>query len=343
MKIGIISYPALWQRKGGLQIQIERTCAALNKLGVETKVVDFVNERLNSYDLIHSFSAAHGLYAVVEEAMAQAVKVVVSPVLQPEQNLNKFLLYRLLNRATLRASSNEIKTNYGQIRSVLRNAHKVVALSSSEMNVISQGYGIEKDKVAIIPNGIDEHFFQDQAIDLSPDVRHLQGYVFVSGSISTYKNQLAVIKATKRPVVLAGPAYSADYLNKCLVAGGTRVHYVGALEHHDPMLVSLYSNAAVNVLASFREAGPLCSLESLACGTPAVVTKKNGLPILARPPLLQYVDANNRSALAHAIELAAQTSVKDRAECRSMVAEFRWDSVARSILPIYESLVLGRT
>lgn len=343
MKIGIISYPALWQRKGGLQIQIDKTCAALNNLGVETKVVNFVNEKLDSYDLIHSFSAAHGLYAVVEEAKAQGVRVVVSPVLQPEQNLNKFLLYRLLNKATLWASSSEIKTSYGQIRSVLRNAHKIVALSSREMNVISQGYGIDKDKVTIIPNGIDEHFFQDTIIDLPSDLRQLEGYVFVSGSISTYKNQLAVIEATERPVVLAGPAYSPEYLKKCLHAGGSRVHYVGVLQHHDPMLVSLYRNAAVNVLASFREAGPLCSLEALACGTPAVVTKKNGLPMQAQPPLLQYVDANDRSALAHAIELAAKTSFKDRTSCQSIVAELRWDSVARSILPIYESLMHGRT
>ena len=339
MKVGIISYPGLWQRNGGLQIQIEKTCTALRELGVELKVVDFVNEKISSYDIIHSFSAAHGLYSVIEEAKAQGVKVVVSPILQPELHVSKFRLYHLLDWITGQLSSREVRTTYGQIKSVLNNADMILALSQKEKKVINEGYRIDAEKIAVIPNGIDEFFFNKTAIGLPSNLEQLKDYVFISGSISEYKNQLGVINATDLPVILAGPCYSVEYLNKCLQTGGGRVHYVGALEHSNPLLASLYAHASVNVLASFREAGPLCSVEALACGTPAVVTEKNGLPFDASPPLLQYVKSTDRLALKQAIEAAACLNAKDRAACREIVTGLRWSKVAETILPIYVRLM----
>lgn len=339
MKIGIVSYPGLWQRHGGLQVQIERTAAALRCLGVELKIVDLVNEKLGSYDLIHAFSAGHGMHVTLEEAKSQGVKVVLSPVLQPEPNLQKFYLYRFINWLAFQFSSNEIKTSYGQIRNSLKNADMIFSLSALETGVITQGYKIPKEKTMVIPNGIDDHFFETHTVPLPSALANLQGYVFVAGSISDYKNQLGVIEATDRPVVLAGPAKSPGYLEKCMRAGGSRVHYAGMLDSKDPLLASLYAHAAVNVLASYREAGPLCSVESLACGTPAVVTEKNGLPLKAQAPLLQFVNSNDKGALKHAIEVAAQASPAERAACRELVADLRWSTVAKSILPVYQNLV----
>lgn len=339
MRVGVVSYPSLWQRKGGLQVQIERTSAALRNLGIEIKVVDFINEKFGSYDLIHAFSAVHGMYAVLEEAKSQGVKVVLSPVLQPEADLRKFHRYQFVNWLTFQLSSNEVKTTYGQIKSSLINADIIFSLSTLEAGIITQGYKIKNEKIMVVPNGIDEHFFEKNAVALPPALASLQGYVFIAGSVSEYKNQLGVIEATERPVVLAGPVQSPAYLEKCLRVGGARVHYVGMLDNKDPLLASLYSHAAAKVLASYREASPLCIIESLACGTPAVVTEKNGLPLKAQAPLLQYVNPGNKVALKRAIEVAAQASPAERAACRELVTELRWSTVAQSILPVYEKLL----
>jgi hypothetical protein len=60
MRVGILSYPMLFQREGGLQIQVSSTIAALQRLsvpGLRVELVDPNRQRLDQFDLIHVFSA----------------------------------------------------------------------------------------------------------------------------------------------------------------------------------------------------------------------------------------------------------------------------------------------
>ena len=85
------------------------------------------------------------MYAVLEEAKSQGVKVVLSPVLQPEADLRKFHRYQFVNWLTFQLSSNEVKTTYGQIKSSLINADIIFSLSTLEAGIITQGYKIKNN------------------------------------------------------------------------------------------------------------------------------------------------------------------------------------------------------
>ncbi len=66
MRIGILSYPMLFQREAGVQMQVRETTRALNQvrrhLGFELTVEQLSPNpaRLDQYDLIHVVSASAG-------------------------------------------------------------------------------------------------------------------------------------------------------------------------------------------------------------------------------------------------------------------------------------------
>lgn len=339
MKIGFISYPMLWQRTGGLQVQIRQTMASLDRLGVTTKCVDVINDRLSDYDLIHIFSATHGLYLTVEEARLQGVKVVISPVFQPDIRPLDPYAYKLSDWFCRKITANRVKTSYGYIREALKGANHIVALSEKEKKVIVQGYDISGDVISIVPNGVDDVFFSaDESLYLnSGGVK--PGFVLVVGSISSFKNQLAVVRSTDAPLVFVGQIIDNNYFQQCVSEAGARLSYLGTFEYGDPVLASIYATAGVTVLVSQGEAFGLSVVESLASGTPAIITKNNGLNILENSPFLQFADAQDFSQLRLKIERALSVGRSNADSVKNIVRHLGWGSVGRKLLDIYSGLI----
>lgn len=343
MKIGFISYPMLWQRTGGLQVQIRQTMASLDRLGIKTKCVDVINDRLSDFDLIHVFSATHGLYLTVEEARLQGVKVVISPVFQPDLRLSDPYLYKLSDWFCRSITANRVKTSYGYIRGALKAADHIVALSEKERCVIIRGYDISNDIVTVVPNGIDDLFFSaDESIYLASGANK-PGFVLVVGSISSFKNQLAVVRATSLPLVFVGQIVDQSYYNQCVAEAGGRLSYLGTFEYGDPLLASIYAAAGVTVLASKGEAFGLSVVESLASGTPAIITRNNGLSILDAPPFLQFVDGHDISQLRVKIEMALSVDKSNSDAIKNIVRHLGWNAVGRKLQDIYSRLISGES
>ena len=55
MKVLFYAYPMIGQNYGGLQLQITNTFTELVKLGIEVKLFDPWNDRIEDYDVFHSF------------------------------------------------------------------------------------------------------------------------------------------------------------------------------------------------------------------------------------------------------------------------------------------------
>lgn len=339
MKIGLTSYPMLWQRSGGLQIQILQTERHLRALGIDARVLNPLTEKMNEYDIIHVFATIHGVHTILQEAKRQGCITVLSPIMQIDTPLSRFRWLRFASWLTGVMSRYENKTTYDHVKSALKHADLIVALSEKEQKIVTCGYGSNLAKTCIISNGVDAQFFtSDEPSEVGKYIT--SQYVLVVGSITPYKNQLGVIRSTSRQVVLVGPVFTPDYLTECLDAGQGRVTYVGHLDHSDPQLRSIYARAAVTVLASEGEAFGLCIVESLACGTPAIVTVKNGLGILPIPPRLQFVKAQDSRQLHESIELACQATNKDRLECRKLVEHLQWPLIAEALIDQYEQLLI---
>lgn len=340
MRIGILSYPMLFQRDGGLQVQVRSTIEALRQLPLDVTLVDPNRERLDSFDLIHVFSAINGNYRVVELAHELGVPVVLSSLLSPGWNKYAALRARIAERLTGRLTQWQVQTSYAQTKRALQLADRVVALGEAERKALVAGFHVDPGRIRLLPNGINAHFFaaDDHIFRRQTGIR--EPFVLMVGSISPYKNQLGLVRALARldlPVVLIGQAQRQhqDYLQQLLAA--PKVHWLGQLDHAHPLLASAYAAASVLALPSQGEVFPLCVLEALAAGTPVVMTDESALSLPNSAFALRQLRWDDAGALCSAIEqFVAQPPA--RAEVRKLVQAFTWQRAAQHIADFYREL-----
>ncbi len=342
MRAALFSYPMLFQRTGGLQVQMLETLASLNDNGVEARLFDWRYDDLSSFDVFHVFGAINGNHRAVEAAKAAGTPVIVSSVLHPPFSYMDRLRAEMASRLTGRLTRWESRITFDEISATLDKADRVVALSDQEREMLVVGYGVSRDRIATIPNGISPRFF-DADPDLFREKYDVRSqFVLCCASINPYKNQLAVARAAAAchvHAVLIGRCApeQRSYLEQCLAAGEGFVRYIGEMPYGDDVLPSAYAAASVFLLPSRSEVAPLAVLEALAAGTPAIITKHHSLGV-APGPTLHEVDPRRDDKIAEALS-ALLTQTKPVAACRAMVSEFRWSQVAARVNDAYTRVV----
>lgn len=343
MRVGILSYPMLFQREGGLQVQVRETVSALNQLdaAMSAELVDPARQKLADFDVIHVFSAHNGNFRVVESAVDLGVPVVLSPLVSPSWDRNTGFRARVADRLAGRISSYNLQTSYAQTKRALQLADMVIALGEAEREAIVNGFLTERAKIRVFPNGISRQFFTARA-EL---FRHRTGivgpFVLTVGSVSPYKNQLGVAQAlegTELPLVLIGPVprEEHEYLQEVLKSPWVR--WLGALDHEDPLLASAYAAAAVVALPSQGEVFPLSVLEAMATGTPVVMTQDSALQLDGAGTMLRKIAWDDRAGQREAI-LSLASKPPGRASVQAMVEQFTWQRVATQVAACYRELV----
>jgi glycosyltransferase involved in cell wall biosynthesis len=97
----------------------------------------------------------------------------------------------------------------------------------------------------------------------------------------------------------------------------------------------------VFVLASRSEVMPLVVLESLAAGTPVVMTRHHGMDTSGLRHVLTEVDPASHDQIASAA-WAHRHHAARRAECADAVRHLSWDAVARQLMDVYEDVLRAR-
>ena len=158
---------------------------------------------------------------------------------------------------------------------VLRNADAVVVFTEEQRQLISNKYGIDRNRIEVIRNGVDEAFFYRRSRDLHPRAKLL----FV-GRLSGQKNL---------PLLLHALNGVSDRFETTFVGDGElrfqleamvghlnlqNVQFHGRADGED--LLDLFRGADIFVLPSEREGMPLVLLEAMAMGLPIVATNISG-------------------------------------------------------------------
>ena len=238
--------------------------------------------------------------------------------------------------------------------SLLRDASKVIALTKTELEQYKK-MGVEKDKIEIIPNGIDLSEYanlpekgkfrkkysirKDEKIilylgrlhkvkgislltkafsDLTKEMGNVR-LVIVGpddGFLSTLKKQVEILKVNDK-ILFTGPLYEKDKLEA-------------------------YVDANVYVLPSVYETFPNTVLEACACGIPVITTNRCGVADFVVK--VGYVVEYNKEQLKDAIfRVLSDDKLKRRfgEEGRKLVKkEFSWDKVIKRIEDIYNKCVV---
>lgn len=341
LRIGAISYPFLFQTIGGLQIQVWETVAAVQRQGHAMRLVDVNRDNFADFDLIHVFAAIHGTDMIAKQARDLGIPVVMSPLVRQHWTRSVGQRARWLESLVGRLTGWHVTTNYRQIHRGLHLSQQLIALGQQEKDDLIQCFEVPAERVTIVPNGIPGRYFQATP-DLACERFGLRpGYILCVGSIEPHKNQLGLARAAQGlglDIIFIGqcmPAHQA-YLDEVLKLPGTR--HLGSMNYDDPALPSAYAAAGVTALVSQQEVMPLVTLESLATGTPALVTRNHSMGLSFPSPLLREVDPNNESQIRqYLIDLTRQRP--DAQACRHAVRQFSWDAVARDLIAVYEDVM----
>lgn len=344
MRVAFVSYPTVFQSPGGIRMKMGRTIAALQRMGIDARLMDTAREKFTDYDVVHVFAAFNSNHRIVLQARSDGVPVVLSTILNPPFTRWEGLRARLLDRALGRLTNWEVTTSYRQIQMALDGADRLVVLGSVERDIVVDSYGIDAAKVTIIPNGIGEEFFSADPQPFHDRYRPARPFVLHVGNVGDVKNQLGLVRALRGlavDVVLVGHAgqAAAGYLKSCLDEGGAQVRYLGELEH-GPMLASAYAAAAVFALPSRHEGMPNSVLEALACDRPVVMTRNHTMDMELPADVIRQVDADDRQAIRSAVEQFLGSDLPT-GRARSVVQALSWGAVARQLDQAYREVMAG--
>jgi glycosyltransferase involved in cell wall biosynthesis len=240
------------------------------------------------------------------------------------------------------------------IRYAVHNAGAVIADSQKTKDDILEAFQVEEDRVTVVHLGIGPVFrrLEDKSsIDRLRMSRGLQKpFVLFVGNIKPHKNiptlltAFAQVQAKIRnlDLVFAGGACLADsrLAEQARELGITdSIHDLSHVTESE--LVAAYNAAELVVLPSFYEGFGFPPLESMACGTPVVVSTGGALPEVVGDAAL-IVDPSRPDELAEAIRITLEDSEKRRMwieRGKKRAAGFSWQKTGEQTLMIYEKVL----
>jgi glycosyltransferase involved in cell wall biosynthesis len=224
-----------------------------------------------------------------------------------------------------------------------------ITLSGAFKRILVERYRLAPWQIDVIPPGVDLAKFcpGDRAaararfgigsdVWLACSVRRLVPRTGVDVLLRAW----AALGRRDRLLAVAGEGPERGRLERMTSELGIRdcVCFLGSVDEEE--LVELYRAADVSVAASTSLEGfGLIVLESLACGTPVVVSAVGGLPEAVErlePPVV--VPPGDPAALAERLS----GPLPDRDKCRAYAEGYSWPAAAQRHVDLYDRVVHGQ-
>ncbi len=237
-------------------------------------------------------------------------------------------------------------------------ADRVIACSHYMRGHVSDIYGLDEARVAVIPNGIDP-------LDLQPvnDLERLRAQfaapherlLLLVGRLVYEKGFQLALEALPglierlgnvRFLVAGSGTYEAALREQAAQLGlddhGTFLGWIG-----DDVLHSLYRIADLCVVPSIYEPFGFVALEAMASGCPCIVADTGGLrEVVPHEEVGLRFRARDPASLAAMVErVLTDAALRDRlvAEASEHVLRFDWGDVARQTAELYAELGRARS
>jgi D-inositol-3-phosphate glycosyltransferase len=391
---------------GGLNVYVREICAAFSERGIASDVftrrgpTDPAIESLASNSCVIYLPAGRGLdkYALYEQVPAFANQVLefaereglaydmlfshywlsgeVACLLRPQLSAGWAHIAHTLglvkNRTLAAGARAEPALRIKVEGEVSREADLLIASTGEESADLVQAYGVDPERVVVVPPGVDLSMFQP--IDRG-EARRTIGYgegrllLFV-GRLERLKGVEVAIRALAflrdrahddvRLLILGedsrdagvkdgdggvkdGDESEKERLKSIATEVGVRdrVDFLGSVAHHE--LPFFYGAADVCVMPSYSESFGLVGLEAQACGRPVVGSGVTGLRSVVRDEVSGYlIDSHDPAAYAERIgrllehpELAQQMGRRGRL----LAQRFSWTRTADRLEELFDGVV----
>lgn len=241
-----------------------------------------------------------------------------------------------------------------EVTRALAGVDRVFALQAKQAQDISDRFGISRDRIRVVGNGIQEEVFYPP---IQPRDAALPIQIAYAGKISKSKGLCSLLRALEhlkeeRVILkLAGGVGDVEELaeiQSLAKASSHQVEFLGLLTQKE--LGDLLRASSMFVLPSFYEGLGLVCIEAAACGLPVVATRTQGLEgLLTRvaegviravelPPLVGVDVPDEKSLPEFEQDLARAisdciTQIRSGSDLVMLNAQaFSWTGVAREVL-----------
>lgn len=220
-----------------------------------------------------------------------------------------------------------------------RVASRVISLGGKLTVIAVKGLGVPRDRVTIIPNGVDPTYFKVDGIERDPRVVLFVGRLFANKGLDVLCDAALQLPDDVRVLIVGDGPLRSELERRY---SDPRITFLGGIEEEE--LRALYGKAAVLALPTRSDGMPTVILEAFCCGTPAVSTDVGAISeliddstgvLLPRADASLLADALRRIlALPEAERRAMGLTARARVESR-----FAWDVVARQTKALLEEVV----
>lgn len=229
---------------------------------------------------------------------------------------------------------------------ILNEANHIVFLSETYKNHLIDTYVPNKlrdkiqNKISIIPNGIDDFWF-DKIDIVREDKEFSKLKLLQVGDVNKNKNVETTIKAME--ILRRNSTINAE-LN---VVGRVKdkkifkkykdkdyVHFLGFKTRDE--LIDIYRESDIFILPSIKETFGLVYAEAMSQGLPILYTKGQGFDGQFRDGLVGFsIDSLNKTDIANKIRLICKNYKSLSYSCINNCLMFRWNSIGASYTDIY--------
>lgn len=240
-------------------------------------------------------------------------------------------------------------------RRACQQASAVITVSEATRDDVATEFQIPQHKLFTIHPGLDHKAYNDQndpqvQADLKSRYGINQPFILYLGTIEPRKNILGIISAFEMlknksssplELVLAGRlGWLYEKVLKAIQASRFRssIKFLGQVP--EDLKPSLYRLAKATVFPSFFEGFGFPPLESIACGTPAVVAHNTSFYEVLGDAAL-YPSPYDAGQIAYAVDaLLNDSRIRQEYIKRGIIraARFSWEKTAADILKVFEKI-----
>ena len=280
----------------------------------------------------------------------------VANVLSDKWEIPNVITFHTLSAIKLKASSSIVEHDkrYEVEKDSMSKVDSIIVSTKSELEDIRKLYGILDEKIKVIPPGVNLELFRPMNKIESKKSLGLydNNVILYVGRIDPIKGLYTLLDSVFnlndsyniKLIIVGGELNkSQDLINlQNYTADKNKSHIVDFVGIVDQSNLPIYYNAAdLFLLTSYYESFGLSVLESLSCGTPAIVSNVGGLSNLIDNGVNGYLvnDISPKSFKTYIEYFFKNINIKKSSiECRKKAEYYQWSKSGRSMFNLYKEI-----
>lgn len=323
---------------GGPQTQLRQLAKYLPEYGVQVQLFNqWKKLEKRDFDFVHLFGANYINHDLALRLSHFKIPYAVSSIFYTLRRPS-FIRFSTKLESLLKKVFLGIWTDYGVTKRVLQHSQVILPNTSEEELLIRKGFEIPKEKIIVIPNGVESRFAN---ADPEPFMKKygMKDFILNVGHIgSLRKNVLSLVRALNKidhPAVIIGKIHKNPYSDLVLkeASENKNLLIIDGIDHNSKLLESAYAACDVFVLPSYFETPGIAALEAALAGAKIVITKNGGTKNYFKDDAI-YVSHQSVNSIRQGIERALNQK-KNSALSQRISEEYNWKSIAQKTAAAY--------